>query len=108
MVLNQCQMTKNILTCSYDGKSKYLAKHAIGHIKVVRLVESAENKLKFEEVNSIEHLIEDNCYRYIRHAVIRGNIIAFISELGHHENKLVIMELKDEHENYTIIKEISG
>ena len=58
-------------------------------------------------MHDINELCERNDYRYIRHASIRGNLIAFCAELGKHKSKVVIMELLIDGGS-RILKEIEG
>jgi hypothetical protein len=74
----------------------------LGYFVILKL---RECKLKFDVVHDIHLYKEKNEYRYIRHAAIYGDKIAFCSEIGKLESKISVLSLNDE---YTILKEMKG
>ena len=92
MVVSSCPTTGNILACTYDG-----------HFVILRITKDLGG---FEILRDISRYREDNNYRYIRHAVLRENMIAFCSELGKDASKLVVIKVTDE--DHGILKEFSG
>ena len=56
-------------------------------------------------MQNVERHRENNHYRYIRHAVIRKNLIAFCSEIGKSESKLVVLDAMQE---FKIVFEVKG
>ena len=71
------------------------------------MLQIAKDLKSFEIINDIQHLRENNDYRYIRHAALSDNNIAFCCEIGKDSNKLVVIKV---HEDSTcdIILEQSG
>ena len=69
MVITSCPLTQNILVSTYDGKYRVLNVILLGHFVIVKL--SLDLAIpKFEILQDISDLRENNAYRYIRHATI--------------------------------------
>ncbi len=71
-------------------------------------VHLSEDRTRFEIVHDITYFRENNNYRYVRHASIRGNRVVFCSELGKENNKIVTFELNEQNGEIRLIGEISG
>jgi len=67
------------MICSYDA-----------HIMVVKVDISGK---KFIVEQDIQEFCENNEYRYVRHASLHGDQIAFVSEQGKNLNKIVTFKL---------------
>ena len=77
MVVVQCrQRPGRLMVCSYDA-----------HIVILTLSQDLKQFIVEQEVLEF---CERNEYRYVRHASLNGERMAFISEQGHHLSKIVV------------------
>jgi hypothetical protein len=69
-------------------------------------VKVEEDLSGFVKIADILEFCEKNEYRYIRHATIRENHVAFCSELGKEKSKIVAFRVQDS--NSILLMEKSG
>ena len=75
----------------------------VAHFMWVRI---SEDRSHFEVVQDVTYFREDNRYRYVRHASVRGDRVVFCSELGKDSNKIVVFEVVQG--EVKVIGEIAG
>ena len=68
-------------------------------------VRLSDDRTKFEVVHDLTFFLENNNYRYTRHASVRGNRVVFCSELGKEKNKIVAFELNEKNGEVHLIGE---
>jgi hypothetical protein len=76
MVITQCRKgSGRLLLCSYDG-----------HIAIVQVFPELKSFILEQD---IMEFCEKDAYRYVRHASLNGDQVAFVSEQGKDSNKIV-------------------